>query len=523
MGVLISNRNRYEAHFRGSLCLDLSNFDHISKKRRVSVSSDNTSTRSRCSVYRFNLYPEAKGELPRAVHAPVKNNRFSFSKRGLFGSGKVSSADKMLNSLSNTFDILKSKYAKISREALGVIRHGVFRDVEDEVRVGVPNWRDKEKGKEVIVLDDEATEEDVTGGSSIEEVDMRIEKERPVFYGHQWNTSTGIVENAVDGKRGVGNCKASMSSPVINMEDLSLKGLPLRLEPNKWCKPPHGDLLDSARKRDPILQELAFQIQLHEKRLEMSWSRKKVVDVKQDVVREAFIPLSAEDRSELARAFAKANSRRKILVSHEKSNIDITGEILQCLRPGAWLNNEVINVYLELLKERENREPHKFLKCHFLNTFFYKKLIGGNGGYNFQAVRRWTTQRKLGYCLFDCDKIFVPIHKEVHWCLAVINKKDQKFQYLDSLGGRDDKVMKVLAMYYVDEVNEKTGNAIDVSSWQHEFVEDLPEQENGYDCGVFMIKYADFYSRGGGLHFKQEHMPYFRQRTAKEILRLKAD
>lgn len=34
----------------------------------------------------------------------------------------------------------------------------------------------------------------------------------------------------------------------------------------------------------------------------------------------------------------------------------------------------MINLYLELLKEREQREPKKFLKCHFFNTFFYKKV-----------------------------------------------------------------------------------------------------------------------------------------------------
>lgn len=34
--------------------------------------------------------------------------------------------------------------------------------------------------------------------------------------------------------------------------------------------------------------------------------------------------------------------RRKVLVTHENSNIDITGEILQCLGPGAWLNDEVV-------------------------------------------------------------------------------------------------------------------------------------------------------------------------------------
>lgn len=41
-------------------------------------------------------------------------------------------------------------------------------------------------------------------------------------------------------------------------------------------------------------------------------------------------------------------------------------------------------------------------------------------------------------------QIFVPIHKEVHWCLAVINIRDKKFQYLDSLGSMDMKALKLL-------------------------------------------------------------------------------
>lgn len=28
-------------------------------------------------------------------------------------------------------------------------------------------------------------------------------------------------------------------------------------------------------------------------------------------------------------------------MTHENSNIDITGEVLQCLKPTAWLNDEV--------------------------------------------------------------------------------------------------------------------------------------------------------------------------------------
>nr|XP_043629453.1 putative ubiquitin-like-specific protease 1B [Erigeron canadensis] len=277
---------------------------------------------------------------------------------------------------------------------------------------------------------------------------------------------------------------------------------------------------ESAKKHDPSLRSLKFDIELLEAKLKKRQSRP--AKKKKDVENEPFKPLTDEEVQMVDNALVYSN-RRKALVTHTNSNITITEEVMQCLRPRAWLNDEVINVYLELLKEREIREPKKFLKCHFFNTFFYQKLMNGRTGYDYQSVRRWTTQKKLGYCLLECDKIFVPIHKEIHWCLAVINKKEQKFQYLDSLGGADKKVLGALAKYITDEVKDKTGKNLDVTSWEQELVTDLPNQENGYDCGMFMIKYADFYSRDIGLCFRQEHMPYFRLRTAKEILCLRAE
>lgn len=40
------------------------------------------------------------------------------------------------------------------------------------------------------------------------------------------------------------------------------------------------------------------------------------------------------------------------------------------------------------------------------NTFLVTlQLNGGRDGYDFKAVRRWTTQKKLGYGLIECDKV----------------------------------------------------------------------------------------------------------------------
>ncbi|VAH91119.1 unnamed protein product [Triticum turgidum subsp. durum] len=161
---------------------------------------------------------------------------------------------------------------------------------------------------------------------------------------------------------------------------------------------------------------------------------------------------------------------------------------------------------------------------HAMDTHIFEwRLACGKTGYDYKSVKRWTTSRKLGYELIECDKIFVPVHQNVHWCLAIINMKAKTVQYLDSLGGDDLRVYEMLARYIVDEVKDKSNKEIDISSWTKESIDRIPLQENGWDCGMFMLKYIDFHSRGVGLSFRQDHMEYFRRRTAKEILRLRAD
>lgn len=44
-------------------------------------------------------------------------------------------------------------------------------------------------------------------------------------------------------------------------------------------------------------------------------------------------------------------------------------------------------------------------------------------------------------------QIFVPVHKDTHWCLAVINVKNETLQYLDSIGGMDTVVLRNLVSF----------------------------------------------------------------------------
>ncbi|XP_047336251.1 ubiquitin-like-specific protease ESD4 [Impatiens glandulifera] len=505
MGAFTSNRKR------GDYCTSSikSPFDfadtHIVKKPKLSspflLHNSDQLFLPKTSPLRIYRYPEPVNRLKREVHAPCRTSRYGFHHSSKLESRGSSSG--LTHKVDVTENVLRSNYDRSKIDALQSLRY-------------------LRKDKEVIDIDDETVKDDVFEDSKVDEVQVvKDGGERRLGISEQDNGVKPII-HLLDEKTLDENLNLKVESAENLMQSLSIDR-----DLDGSLIPFHKKLLDTAEKRNRRLSSLSVQIEDHESlraKLQLLRPVKKVEQEEEIItctIREAFVPLTKEEEAEVQAALSSSN-RRNVLVIHASNNV-ITGDILQCLRPEKWLNDEVINLYLELLKEREKREPGKFLKCHFFNTFFYKKLANARTSSDLKSLGRWTTQRKLGYQLVDCDKIFVPVHKEIHWCLAVINKKDQKFQYIDSLGGTDSQVLKKLAKYYVDEVKEKSGQVIDVSKWQKEFVKNHPAQENGYDCGMFMIKYVDFYSRDLGLSFKQEHMPYFRLRTVKEILRLKAE
>nr|KYP58102.1 Ubiquitin-like-specific protease 1 [Cajanus cajan] len=391
------------------------------KRPRLSTMSQNQTRpvlSSRSVLARISRYPEVNSTLRREVHAPCRPRKFdlrTFSRTelGVSASG-YSHKEEVINDVGY---VLSKNYQRAKNSALGTIR---FED----------------KGKEVIELDTDSPKGMVSEDSGdLVVTEIKDLRAKDIMQGGPQQQSTSSVVSELTN----GNLNVVDASKML--ETLSLRS-ELDLSVQVYKK-----LLRAVGKRDDTLKRLSFQIQINETRrstFELLRPKKEVVE---EVPVEPFIPLTKEEEAEVAHAFS--SNRWKILVNHEKSGIEISGEKFQCLRPGAWLNDEVINLYLELLKERERREPQKFLNCHFFNTFFYKRLISGKNGYDFKSVRRWTSQKKLGYGLHECDKIFVPIHKEIHWCLAVINKKEKKFQFLDSLRGTDSQVMKVLVMFLV--------------------------------------------------------------------------
>ncbi|XP_073678794.1 sentrin-specific protease 1 [Garra rufa] len=236
-----------------------------------------------------------------------------------------------------------------------------------------------------------------------------------------------------------------------------------------------------------------------------------VIQKPQPIKEEPEFPELTEDmEKEVSRAL-RGGSQDEVL--SEGFRLTITRKDLQTLSHLNWLNDEVINFYMNLLVERSKRP--NLPSAYTFNTFFFPKLR--SSGYN--AVRRWTKKVNI----FSVDIILIPVHLGVHWCLSVVDFRKKSITYFDSMGGNNDEACRILLKYLKQESEDKKGQNFDTSEWtlKSKRPSEIPQQMNGSDCGMFTCKYAEYITKDRPITFTQKHMPYFRRRMVWEILNQK--
>ncbi|OWY94066.1 hypothetical protein PHMEG_00036314 [Phytophthora megakarya] len=105
-------------------------------------------------------------------------------------------------------------------------------------------------------------------------------------------------------------------------------------------------------------------------------------------------------------------------------NISITRNVLQCLQPNGWVEDNVISFYTHLLSDRDKYlvATRTLQRENYFFSLFFHPILAQNG-YNDAGVCRWTLNVSVpavldncgnhGYVqdnLFEKDKIFIPVH-----------------------------------------------------------------------------------------------------------------
>ncbi|CAG8489926.1 16023_t:CDS:1, partial [Funneliformis mosseae] len=271
------------------------------------------------------------------------------------------------------------------------------------------------------------------------------------------------------------------------------------------------------RKEDNLIAYICRELSLKSPRNFDKFSTNKRKSAKkrlQDWVQyDAYPSLTLEQAEKLV---VMLNTGSKVLVNGDK--VSVCGNDLVTLKKRGWLNDEVINFYVELIVKRAANEPGKYPKVHMFNTFFYP-LLEKKG---YSGVAKITKRAKVD--IFSLDMVLVPIHLQIHWALAVINFKERRLEYYDSMSkGCNEHILSSLKRYVEEEYKDKKkASCYDMSDWSYYRANNLPQQNNAYDCGVFAMTFAEHISRGASVLFvPPKHMKYFRLKMMWEIVNSK--
>lgn len=123
---------------------------------------------------------------------------------------------------------------------------------------------------------------------------------------------------------------------------------------------------------------------------------------------------------------------------------------------------------------------------------------------------------------FEYELLLIPTNEDSHWYLFVadfVNLTLFCYDSLDVTTSRTAKRKKILDAMRILAENEK--KEINWSDWS-----DLPTPEqvgpaqaNGYDCGVYVLQYADRISRNADPIMCDTQMQNYRKRMIYELLK----
>ena len=130
--------------------------------------------------------------------------------------------------------------------------------------------------------------------------------------------------------------------------------------------------------------------------------------------------------------------------------ISLTRQSLKTLDPGVWLNDKVINYYLQTWLDISDTSMWIEIKAikkrqGFFNSYFLQQLhdkenidLTLRNKYNYRAVKNWGKRHSPWFNIFKLRRLFIPWNiANYHWVLIVVDFEEKKIQYYDATGSTD--------------------------------------------------------------------------------------
>lgn len=178
----------------------------------------------------------------------------------------------------------------------------------------------------------------------------------------------------------------------------------------------------------------------------------------------------------------------------------------------SWLDDQVINWYVKFLSEKLLWKSN----LHYITSILMTGLCTAlkNGETLDKKVRTWCEMIDVN----KIRKIFIPVHRSVHWTLFVVDVNDWTAEYYDSLFDIDPSSSNDIATEFLPPLNIFLKQAFPLKRDLTLQLISSPQQEGYNDCGMFVMGYIFQLSQNLNIHdITQEKIPNFRRCVAENI------
>lgn len=183
---------------------------------------------------------------------------------------------------------------------------------------------------------------------------------------------------------------------------------------------------------------------------------------------------------------------------------------------GCLIEDTHLNAYSVVLSAKRKLFAERYKSFLYISPdhAYYKKCKAGKPSLLISHI----TKEKIS----DSELLLMPVHVDSHWCLLVCLIKEGRWNFYDSLPcNRRLSILPGL----IKSLHEDAMDAFPptFSDWKVTVIKEAPKQENGHDCGVFVLKYMEAALSTKEFSWKeckkwQADMPRFRAQIAAEIL-----
>ena len=210
--------------------------------------------------------------------------------------------------------------------------------------------------------------------------------------------------------------------------------------------------------------------------------------------------------------YEQTMNKRDIDLINTFKNCSLTGKGVKKLKGSAWLDDEVINSYFQLVCDSSSS---KIFFVDSLNYQTFKKYQELNLPYSLK--KSLVSFKDLDYVYFVIN--FTKSEHDAHWAFSVVDVKNKTISFYDSIKNLSrDYYNGHCVCLDVKKFMRSTNFIRDIPAcdWKLEYPE-TPQQTDGNSCGVFCCQLAKQLSRNQLLKLETKDIPFLRKEMTCEL------